>query len=47
MTIRQTITRFAKAQRTTRELNKLSNRQLADIGVVREDIAAFVRARVN
>ena len=47
MNIRQKLTQFAKAHRTVRELSKLDNRQLADIGIVREDIAALARAQVN
>ncbi|MEO8883538.1 MAG: DUF1127 domain-containing protein [Devosia sp.] len=47
MNIRQKIAQIAKAQRTVRELNRLDNRQLADIGIVREDIAALARAQVN
>jgi len=47
MNIRQKLTQFAKAQRTVRELNRLDNRQLADIGIAREDIAVLARAQVN
>jgi uncharacterized protein YjiS (DUF1127 family) len=47
MSIRQKISQFAKARRTARELHQLDNRQLADIGIAREDIAALVRAPAN
>jgi uncharacterized protein YjiS (DUF1127 family) len=47
MNIRQKLTQYANYQRTVRALNGLDRRQLADIGVAREDIAAFVRGQVK
>ncbi len=47
MTIRQKLQQFANYQRTTRALRQLDARQLADIGVKREDIAAFARGIAN
>jgi uncharacterized protein YjiS (DUF1127 family) len=47
MNIRQKISQFAKFQRTVRELNQLDNRQLADIGIRRENIAALAREHFN
>lgn len=44
MTIRQKLSQFVRYQRTVRELNQLDRRQLADIGVNREDIALLARA---
>jgi len=43
MTIRQKLQQFANYQRTTRALKQLDARQLADIGVQRENIAALAR----
>lgn len=47
MTIRQKLSQFAQVQRTVRELNRLDNRQLADIGINRAEIAALARRQVN
>ena len=43
MTIRQKLQQFANYPRTTRALKQLDARQLADIGVQRENIAALAR----
>ena len=45
MSIRQKLSQFAKPQRAVRELRQLDNRQLADIGISRENIAAVVRGQ--
>jgi len=45
MTILRKLNQLATYQRTVRALTKLDNRQLADIGVVREDIATLARGR--
>ena len=45
MSIRQKLSQFAKTQRAVRELRQLDNRQLADIGISRENIAAVVRGQ--
>jgi uncharacterized protein YjiS (DUF1127 family) len=47
MTIRQKFIDFVEARRAVRELNSLSARQLADIGITRGDIASVVRNRGN
>ena len=36
-TLRQKISQFAAYQRTVRELNQLSNVQLRDLGITRDD----------
>jgi uncharacterized protein YjiS (DUF1127 family) len=45
MTILRKLNQFATYQRTVRALNRLDNRQLNDIGVAREEIAALARGR--
>ncbi len=45
MNLAQRINQFTNFQRTVRALNKLDGRQLADIGVVRDDIAALARRK--
>ena len=45
MTIRQKFIDFVETRRAVRELNSLSARQLADIGIARSDIANVVRNR--
>ena len=42
-TIRQKIAQFAAYQRTVRELNALTGRQLQDLGITREDIKTVAR----
>jgi uncharacterized protein YjiS (DUF1127 family) len=44
MTIRQKIAEFAAYQRTVRELNSLSTRELNDLGITRENIKSIARA---
>jgi uncharacterized protein YjiS (DUF1127 family) len=44
MTIRQKIADFAAYQRTVRELNSLSTRELNDLGITRENIKSIARA---
>lgn len=44
MTIRQKIAEFAAYQRTVRELNSLSARELNDLGITRENIKSIARA---
>jgi uncharacterized protein YjiS (DUF1127 family) len=46
MSIRQKLVQFARTQRAMRELNTLSARQLADIGITREQIPAAVRGQI-
>ena len=41
----QRINQFTNYQRTVRALNQLSGRQLADIGLVRDDISALARRK--
>jgi len=36
-----------QARQTTRELNALSNRELADLGIARGDIQSIVRGAYN
>ena len=45
MNIIQRISQYNTYQRTVRALNQLSGRQLADIGLVRDDIAALARRK--
>ncbi|HTJ57291.1 MAG TPA: DUF1127 domain-containing protein [Devosiaceae bacterium] len=47
MNIRKKLNQIVQFQRTMRELNSLDNRQLADIGIRREDIAALARRQFN
>ena len=47
MNIRQKLSQYATYQRTVRALNGLDRRQLADIGVAREDIAVFARGQIK
>jgi len=42
-TIRQKLAQFAAYQRTVRELNALTGRQLNDLGITREDIKTIAR----
>jgi len=42
-TFRQKINQFANYQRTVRELNQLTNVQLRDLGITREDIKAVAK----
>jgi uncharacterized protein YjiS (DUF1127 family) len=43
-TIRQKLAQFAAYQRTVRELNALTGRQLNDLGITREEIRNVARA---
>ena len=43
MGIRQTLKRWAAYQQTVRELAALDNRQLSDLGIVRNDIQKIAR----
>lgn len=45
MTIRDRLNQFAEYQRTVRALRQLDNRQLADIGITRGEIAERARGR--
>ena len=47
MTIRQKIAQFAAYQRTVRELNALTGRQLQDLGLTRDDIKSIARANAR
>jgi uncharacterized protein YjiS (DUF1127 family) len=42
--IRQKIAEFAAYQRTVRELNALTGRQLNDLGITRDQIKTIARA---
>jgi len=42
-TIRQKLAQFAAYQRTVRELNALTGRQLNDLGITRDDIKTVAR----
>ncbi len=44
--IRQKLSQFATYQRTVRELKQLDKRQLADIGISRDEIAAIARRQI-
>ena len=45
MNIIHRLNQFTTYQRTVRALNKLDKRQLADIGIERDGIAALARAK--
>ena len=45
MTIRDRLSQFTEYQRTVRALRQLDNRQLADIGITRGEIAALARGQ--
>jgi uncharacterized protein YjiS (DUF1127 family) len=47
MNIRQKLSQFAAYNRTVRELSQLSNVQLRDLGITREDIKFVARTAVN
>ena len=47
MNIRQKLSQFAAYSRTVRELSQLSNGQLRDLGIVREDIKTVARTAAN
>ena len=47
MNIRQKLSQFAAYNRTVRELSQLSNIQLRDLGITREDIKSVARTAVN
>lgn len=47
MNILHRLNKYAANQRAVRALNRLDNRQLADIGIQREDIVAAVRGQVK
>ena len=46
-TFRQKIAQFAAYQRTVRELTQLTNVQLRDLGITRDDIRAVARTAAN
>jgi uncharacterized protein YjiS (DUF1127 family) len=45
-TIREKIAQYTNYQRTVRELNQLTNVQLRDLGITREDIKAVAKTAV-
>ncbi len=47
MNIRQKLSQFAAYSRTVRELSQLSNVQLRDLGITREDIKSVARTVAN
>jgi len=47
MNIRQKLSQFAAYQRTVRELSQLTNHQLRDLGITREDIKSVARTAAN
>ncbi|WP_374625179.1 DUF1127 domain-containing protein [Devosia sp.] len=47
MNIRQKISQIIAYNRTVRELNSLSNIQLRDLGITRDDIRNVARTAVN
>ena len=47
MNIRQKLSQFAAYSRTVRELSQLSNSQLRDLGLNRDDIKSVARTAVN
>lgn len=47
MNIRQKLSQFAAYSRTVRELSQLSNTQLRDLGITRDDIKVVARTAVN
>jgi len=46
-TLRQKITQYANYQRTVRELNQLTNVQLRDLGITRDDIKTVAKTAAN
>ena len=46
-TLRQKIAQYTAYQRTVRELNQLSNVQLRDLGISRDDIRSVARTAAN
>jgi len=46
-TFRQKINQFAAYQRTVRELNQLTNMQLRDLGITRDDIKTVAKTAAN
>lgn len=46
-TLRQKIAQYAAYQRTVRELNQLTNVQLRDLGITRDDIKTVARTAAN
>ena len=46
-TLRQKIAQYAAYQRTVRELTQLSNVQLRDLGITRDDIKTVAKAAAN
>ena len=46
-TLRQKIAQYASYQRTVRELNQLTNIQLRDLGITREDIKTVAKTAAN
>lgn len=47
MNIRQKLSQFAAYNRTVRELSQLSNIQLRDLGITRDDIKSVARTAAN
>ncbi|HVX80961.1 MAG: DUF1127 domain-containing protein [Devosia sp.] len=47
MTILRKLNQFATYQRTVKELNRLDNRQLADIGIMRDEILTLARGQTK
>ncbi len=47
MNIRQKLSQYVAYQRTVRELSQLTNRQLRDLGITREDIKSVARTAAN
>ena len=46
-TLRKKIAQYAAYQRTVRELNQLTNIQLRDLGITRDDIRTVARTAAN
>jgi len=46
-TLRQKIAQYANYQRTVRELNQLTNVQLRDLGITRDDIKTVAKTAAN
>ena len=47
MNIRQKLSQYAAYNRTVRELSQLSNIQLRDLGITRDDIKSVARVAAN
>jgi uncharacterized protein YjiS (DUF1127 family) len=47
MNIRQKLSQIVAYNRTVRELSSLSNTQLRDLGITREDIKSVARTAAN